>query len=428
MSAKRPKLSRELLQRLLPALRMMARFPTRPAGVVSFETNCERDELDAYLAERGRPKRQDVEAVEAELAGVAEAPEPKPERRAPKGALSAGDRKLAIENRKSEIARPPQFRVVPGGGPDVYGWLEAQKAKPVGRVECFQVEVTPALAASWLQLNHGNRKPSRAKIRRFAAAMAGGRWSLNGETIKFSASGRLLDGQSRLQAVIESGVPVPLEVRAGLPDLCQQSMDTGEARRGTHTLEMLGEKYPGILSPALKLLWLWSKGWLGGIPWGANRVLENQELAPLLAQHPGLRASAGWTVSSGAKVTRYLLASEGAFCHYLFGTVDAKLRDLFFVGLIDGLGLTKLSPAYHLRERLAELRQGEDTLGRRWLRVALTIKAWNCAHARQPCTRLVQADDDAFPDVAGLVAPAKQESEYKVRCRAKRAARRERAA
>lgn len=305
------------------------------------------------------------------------------------------------------IARPPPMMV------DLGKWLDAQHAELRGRITSFLVKVTPELARSWLQLNHGNRKPSRAKIRRFAAAMRDGRWAINGETLKFSGSGRLLDGQSRLEAILLAGVPVELEVRAGLPDLAQQSMDTGELRRGTHTLEMLGEAYPSILSPAAKLLWLWSKGWLGSIPFGAPCVLENAELAPLLAQHPGLRASVGWTVSTGAKITRYLKHSEAAFFHYLLGTVDQAKRDALFEGVALGLGLSQTSPAYHLRERLADLRQGEDTGARKTLRRALIIKAWNCAFLGLRCSGLRHVEGDAFPELHGLPNPERQAGGFK---------------
>lgn len=399
------------------ALQTLAARPSAPLAYLEQRYDLERGQLSAWLAEYNQGSKilsaHRITEVKAKLGGVhtvrlEHAPQATPA--VAKAAAPAAAPKAAKAAAKPvavavAVARPPLLTA------DLGKWLDAQKAEIIGRATCFQVRVTPALAKSWLQLNQGNRRASQAKIRRFAAAMGAGKWTLNGETIKFSASGRLLDGQSRLQAVTLAGKPVVLEVRAGLPDLAQQSMDSGETRRGTHTLEMLGEANPGILAPALKLLWLWSKGWLDKIPFGGVRVLENSEIAPLLAQHPALRASAGWTVSSGAKIDRYLLRSEAAFFHYLFGTINAEVRDAFFDAVIDGLGLTKLSPAYHLRERLALERQGEDSGDRRRLRRALVIKAWNHALAGQPCTRLVFGDDDAFPDIAGIKAPEKQRGE-----------------
>ncbi|MCM2304927.1 MAG: hypothetical protein NDJ72_09510 [Elusimicrobia bacterium] len=422
---------------LLPALRMMVRFPTRPTKVVSFETGIELAALDRYVRAYGRPTKLGLEQLERHQAGrqpsksaprdariLAAATPVRPAPPAPPApacaAPSAGQPPVADSARNSAPPAPPapaapapQVPRPPPLGPDLGRWLEAQRVEIRGRVTCFQVAVGPPLASAWLQLNHGNRRPSRAKIRRFAAAMAAGKWSLNGETVKFSATGRLLDGQSRLEAIVQARVPVVLEVRAGLPDLAQQSMDTGELRRGTHTLEMLGEGYPAILAPALKLVFLWQKGWLGGAPFGSSRILENSEIAPLLGSCPALRASVGWTVSAGAKVTRYLLHSEAAFFHWLFGTIDPQKRDTFFAGVIHGLGLTKDNPAYHLRERLVDLRQGEDTGPRKATRRALAIKAWNCAWADLPCASLRHAADDPFPAVHGIANPERQPGGFK---------------
>lgn len=289
-------------------------------------------------------------------------------------------------------------------GTDIGRWLEEQKAKITARVTSFQVEVTPAMAAAWLQFNAGNRSPSKMKIRRFVAAMKAGRWALNGESLKFSAGGRLLDGQSRLMAIEQAQVPIVLEVRAGLPDAAQQSMDVGEVRKNAHTLEMLGENYPNMLAPSLKLCWLLERGQLGGAKFKDSPVMENYEVAPMLQRHAGLRASIGWVVSDGHKVKRLLRQSEAAFFHYIFGTISLAKRDYFFDGLVDGIGLTKSSPVYHLREKLlgGEVpRTGEQNSK---LRRALVIKAWNHLQGGETVSMLRLLPAERFPAIDGYVA------------------------
>lgn len=293
-------------------------------------------------------------------------------------------------------------------------WLQQQRAEIVGRVNCFQVRVTPALAEAWLKFNRGNRSPSRAKIRRFAAAMAAGKWALNGETLKFSVSGRLIDGQSRLMAIVLAGVPVVLEVRAALPDGAQQSMDSGELRKGAHMLEMLGEANPVVLAAALKLVWIWRRGWLGGFAFGCSRVMENGEVGPLLAESAALKSSAGWVISDGAKADRLMPRSEGAFFHWLFGLADTAARDAFFEALCEGVGLTKFSPVYHLRERLLAERGGTDNEQRKILRRALVIKAWNAAQAGEKMSTLAWREGEAFPEVAGVPTPETQKGPGRV--------------
>lgn len=289
---------------------------------------------------------------------------------------------------------------------DLERWLLAQRVKITTRINSFQVEVTPELAGSWLQFNINNRKPSRAKIRRFTAAMKAGKWALNGETVKFSITGRLIDGQSRLMACIEAGVAVVLEVRAGLPDVAQESMDCGELRKGSHTLEMMGEGNPILMASALKLCWRWDHGWLTGVPVGRSRVVENGEMRPLLQRHPLLKTSAGWVLAEASKIKKLLRASEAAFFHYILGLADVETRDAFFEGLVDGVGLTKVSPVYHLRDRLVAGRSKWAGHNHCIERYAVIIKAWNAVVAGRPMSDLkfVRKGPAAekFPEIAGI--------------------------
>ena len=382
------------------ALRLLAKQPTRPLAYLTARFGLESGDLAQWLGEfnggQKTLKAERIDAVKAELGAV------KVTRVATPPAAGNSARNSVLE----KPAPPPSTGKLFPPSSDIGHWLQQQRVKIMGRVSGFLVEVTPALATQWLTLNTGNRNPSKSKIRRFAAAMAAGAWSVNGETVKFSISGRLIDGQSRLLAIEQAGVPIVLEVRAGLPDVAQQSMDSGELRKGAHMLEMLGEANAVTLAAALKIVWIWSKGWLGGYAFGVSRVMENAEVAPMLAEHAKLKASTGWAVSTGAKIARLMPRSEGVFFHYLFGRSHVETRDAFFDALCEGVGLTKLSPVYHLRERLLADRGGVDTEPRKVLRRALVIKAWNAAVAGEKVSRLAWTDDEGFPDVEGVETPA----------------------
>ena len=80
--------------------------------------------------------------------------------------------------------------------------------------------IGPDQAKAYLALNQVNRKVNSADVERYAEEMRMGRWKgVSGETIKISKSGRLLDGQHRLLAIIKSQCTVALEFREGLdPD------------------------------------------------------------------------------------------------------------------------------------------------------------------------------------------------------------------
>lgn len=401
----------ESLARLEPALRYLATHSEAKVKDVAKKFKLKPEEIWDWLKAHNMGRRdlpvRIIDNVKAGLTPAALSAASK----ARKDATPAIRRALDRGAREPVSLQPPPTPTITKPGANLEPWLAAQGLKLRDEVQSYQVEVTPATAAAWLTLNQGNRNPSKAKIRRFAAAIKAGKWVLNGETVKFSDTGRLLDGQSRLRAIIEAGAPAVLEIRGGLADAAQQAMDIGEMRKGTHMLEMMGEKYPGILSPALRWIQRWSDGTLSGNKFGTSSVLENMEIAPMLKLHNGLRASVGWCVSAGYKVSALMPPSEAAFFHYLLGLASTSKRDSFFNALATGLGLTATHPAYLLRERLTADRASSARMAARE-RMALQIKAWNAHFAGEKMGQLgFRATGDnreAFPVIAG-VKPAKKE-------------------
>ena len=93
------------------------------------------------------------------------------------------------------------------------------------------VDITPALAQVWLNLNHPeNRAPSRMKQAQYGRDMLTGHWMPNGEAVKFDSLGRLMDGQNRLLAVIRTGITVPMFVFRELPPAAFHTLDHGYSR------------------------------------------------------------------------------------------------------------------------------------------------------------------------------------------------------
>ncbi len=100
-------------------------------------------------------------------------------------------------------------------------------------------EITPDVAAAMLELNVNNRNPKREPICR---AILDGEWSLNGATIVFSDDGELLDGQNRLMACVEAGIPIVTIVVRGVGKSAQLTMDMGVKRQVADFLKMRGYK------------------------------------------------------------------------------------------------------------------------------------------------------------------------------------------
>lgn len=104
-------------------------------------------------------------------------------------------------------------------------------------------EVTPETAAEWLaKFNTGNRSKNHHLTAAYVKDMLSGGWHQTGDTIKFNGDGRLLDGQHRLQAVVDSGVTQYFLVVRNLTSHAQDVMDAGMKRSFGQVLQIRGYK------------------------------------------------------------------------------------------------------------------------------------------------------------------------------------------
>lgn len=101
---------------------------------------------------------------------------------------------------------------------------------PTPEPQHYRVKVTPEAAEEWLTRNAKNRTVRPKKVAQYVADMLAGRWMFTGDPIQFDTDRRLINGQHRLQAVIEAGVPQEFLVITDLPAEAQLYMDQGSKR------------------------------------------------------------------------------------------------------------------------------------------------------------------------------------------------------
>lgn len=108
------------------------------------------------------------------------------------------------------------------------------------RIKFELVKVTPKMAVEWLGDNHGNRNQRPRKIAAYSRDIRNGDWMTTGESIKFDYNGRLIDGQHRLEAVADTGIPIMSLVVWGLDPRVQRVLDTNAKRSAADALRFAG--------------------------------------------------------------------------------------------------------------------------------------------------------------------------------------------
>lgn len=138
--------------------------------------------------------------------------------------------------------------------------------------------VGPDTAKDWLdKYNLDNRHKDERLIKSFVKKQKKDLWMFNGDTVRFSRKtdkypdGRLLDGQNRLQSIVDSGIPQLCIVIRGLHEDSFSTMDEGRRRSGSDILsiEKIEEarKKAGIVRSVL----LFSSGYYRSTKGGGDR-------------------------------------------------------------------------------------------------------------------------------------------------------------
>lgn len=230
--------------------------------------------------------------------------------------------------------------------------------------------ITPEIAARLLGTMKGNRALRQRAVQRYAREMIAGKWAVNGEAIKITSGGRLIDGQHRLSAVMMAKTPVKMCVVRGVDDSAIITLDTGVARSFYDIGVIAGAPYAQAVGPIIR----WWFKYLIGSPTVAN-VPTHQEMQQILDQHPQIPDSASAICKLKVVRTRCNASVQGFVHSYASEAYDRDMADLFMSDLDKGADLPLDSPIYALRKRLVDASEKGRPEAAHVL--AWSIKAWN---------------------------------------------------
>jgi hypothetical protein len=254
--------------------------------------------------------------------------------------------------------------------------------------------ITPDMASLYLKKNKNNRPLKTNKVSAYARDMREGRWKFNGEAITFSKTGRLLNGQNRLHACVQAGIPFRTNVTFGIEDSTFDTFDIGIGRTGGDILYIEGEKCSKELAATLNLLSAYEH---------QSHHLERShltktELLNMLASHPGLREHATWAARNYV-VGNYLTKTVLCFIRYTLSGIDKKAALDFCERMVTGANLEPGHPILVLRSRLNKASTAsskKENLSRRDV-IGYIFKAWNAYRDGKTVTQFKMQVNEELP-------------------------------
>lgn len=235
------------------------------------------------------------------------------------------------------------------------------------------ITLTPEMAASLLEHNQLNRPLSDQHVKRIADQIISGNWKFNGDTIKVSSDGEVLDGQHRLWAIIEAKTPVETILVHGIQREAFSTIDTIRRQRsGADVLSLNGAtRHRQALSTALTWLLRWQWEVLEEYRAPQNRV-ENSDIEQAFREHPGMIRA----VERSAVLRRLVNTGLIAFIYYVFSNRHSDLAERMMNTLENPAGVGIHDPFFRLRAYFtADHTMKKDAI----VTIALAIKAANAA-------------------------------------------------
>lgn len=254
------------------------------------------------------------------------------------------------------------------------------------------ITLTVETATKLLEHNTLNRPISDVHVQRIARQIAQGKWRFNGDTIKVSEDGDVLDGQHRLWAVIEAKKPVDTIIVYGIARDAFATIDTlRRMRSGADVLALNGvSRYRQPVCSALQWLLRWQRDVIETWRAPQNRI-ENADVEECYVAHPAI-------VNSVERTMRLRgLANPGvmAFLYYVFANHNEEIAERMISTLEDPSGVSVDDPFFRLRMYFtADHYRRKDPL----TIIALTIKAANAAAAGKEIQLLAWRQQGQHPE------------------------------
>jgi len=234
--------------------------------------------------------------------------------------------------------------------------------------------ITPLVASEMLKKNSKNRSLNDSHCNYLTQQMNSGQWLFDGQPIRFSNSGTLLDGQHRLNAVVKSGKTIEFLIVTGIESSAFKVMDTGKNRNGADCLSILGVEYSAEVSACARMVINYNKKRYSNES-GSNKV-TNTDLLDWYKKNNAIIDKIRFSENLTKEFSRVLSKSYLASLLHLFSEKNVIQAENFIRKMCTGLDLELDSPIYVLRKRLILDKMNKAKLPSSE-KMALIIKAWN---------------------------------------------------
>ena len=256
--------------------------------------------------------------------------------------------------------------------------------------------ISPEKARDLLGSNiEHQRKIAKVNLSRIESDLLNDRFKLNGEPIIIGKTGKLLDGQHRLCAAVNTVTGFWSVVVRGVEDEYFHIINVGKGRSLADLLKISGEVNCNNLACAISRVAEYLRD---ASKLGQNKVstVSTSEAMNILAMMPSIRKSVADTCFISS--TEVVSCGRLAWFHCLAHEECPDEAPEFFSRLQTGEMLKATDPIYLFRARMMADKQSNTKLPTREV-LALLIKTWNSYIVGEQVKLLRWSQAEKFPTI-----------------------------
>lgn len=279
-----------------------------------------------------------------------------------------------------------------------------------GKANAFKVQLSPRLAKSFLGLNISyNRPVSQKTVERYASLMNQGRWVYSGQGIVFNCSGEMINGQHTCEAVVLSGISVPIIVVMDADSGAYDFLDQGKPRGGgDYMFPEESRGYRGAVASAVRMIYEEEQSAPGSDPTSIKYRLEPCDHPKVFGRYPAFNSvlslrlvDDGGVAWRSSDMSKLMAPSAAIYSMVRTGMYDFDRSREFWVRVLDGAMLEKGDPRHTLHHALREGKIGSKRLLKN-TQIAYVIKAWDSFLRGAQLKLLRWNESELFPQWPGL--------------------------
>jgi hypothetical protein len=265
------------------------------------------------------------------------------------------------------------------------------------------LQITPEMATVMLERNvENNRNQSKVAVNRYKREISEGRMALTNQGIGFNSGGKLIDGQHRLMACVESGKPFQSIVAFGLDPDSFMFVDSGYKRSAGHKVGMAGFSDANRLAAAARIVLIYDmskidlkSGSLGIQTSGKYDAVPDEFIVDYCRETPEFVALKRFYQQY--RKFKPITISLFHAVHWIIRQKHPHLADNFIEQMCFGEGLRRDENVYRLRERLLAIQMSNEKLPKSW-QMCWMIDAFNDTR-RGKATKFIMVAGRDFPRV-----------------------------